>query len=121
MEGVTIDPSELNTRYMLASTIRKSGEQAIASGEYAKILILDPDHIPARMTRALEAINGRHFAQAECDFDVAIESSAIARISAQGPALYYFASTKRLIDCRWAERWRKAELSPGKHSISPML
>ena len=87
MEGVTIDPSELNTRYMLASTIRKSGEQAIASGEYAKILILDPDHIPARMTRALEAINGRHFAQAECDFDALLSHPQLLEYLRRDPTL----------------------------------
>ena len=87
IEGVDVDPSELNTRYMLASTLRKAGERVIALSENAKILILDPDHIPARMTRALDAIDGQQFGQAERDLDVLLNHPNLIGYLRRDPTL----------------------------------
>jgi serine/threonine protein kinase len=66
---VEADAEEINARVVLASTIRKAGESEVASAEYAKILILDPDHIPSRMTRAMEAIESQRFGEARRDLE----------------------------------------------------
>ncbi len=87
MQGVKVQASELTTRYMLASTLRKAGEPDIASGENAKILILDPDHIPARMARALEAIDRRQFDQAQRDLDMLLDHPNLMGYLRRDPTL----------------------------------
>ena len=60
---LAVDPGELSTRLDLASKIRNAGDLELAASEYAKVLMLDPDHIPARMSRALEAIKNKRFGE----------------------------------------------------------
>ena len=66
-ESFSFDRDELSTRYVLASTIRKAGQLELAYAEIAKILRLDPDYIPARTMHAVEAIENRHFDEAQRD------------------------------------------------------
>ena len=84
-ETLAVDPGELITRYMLASTIRKAGELDVASAENAKILSLDPDHIPARMSRAVEAIERRHFGEAQRDLIAVLNHPDLIGYLRQGP------------------------------------
>ena len=68
-----IDPEELVDRADLATAIRKAGEPELAAAELGKILILDPDHIGARMTRATQAIEARQFDEALPDIETVID------------------------------------------------
>jgi hypothetical protein len=82
-----VHPSELNTRFMLASTLRKAGQVDFASVENARILILDPGHIPARMARALEAIDGRQFGQAGRDLEMLLNHPNLIGYLRRDPTL----------------------------------
>jgi hypothetical protein len=67
-----VDPGELNIRLVLASKIRDAGDRELASSEYAKILLLDHDYLPARTFRALSAIDHESFAQAGYDLQLVL-------------------------------------------------
>jgi serine/threonine protein kinase len=64
-----VNPEEINARGVLASAIRKVGESKLADAELAKILILDPDNIPVRMFRALDALKNERFEAALRDLN----------------------------------------------------
>ena len=64
-----VNPEEINARGVLASAIRKVGDSKLADSELAKILILDPDNIPARMIRALDALKNERFEAALRDLN----------------------------------------------------
>ena len=49
--------------------LRQAGEYELAAYEFGKILILDPDQIAVRMSRALLSIETRRFEQAQRDLD----------------------------------------------------
>jgi eukaryotic-like serine/threonine-protein kinase len=68
-----IDPEELIDRADLATAIRKAGKPELAAAELGKILILDPDHIGVRMTRATQAIAARQFDEALPDIETVID------------------------------------------------
>ena len=68
-----IDPEELVDRADLASAIRKAGEPELAMAELGKVLILDPDHIGARMTRATQAIEARQLDEALLDIEAVVD------------------------------------------------
>ncbi len=67
-----VDRGELSIRLDLASKIRDAGDRELASIEYAKILLLDPAHLPARTFRALSAIDHESYAQAEYDLQLVL-------------------------------------------------
>ena len=66
---VEVDPQELAARAALASRIRDAGEYDLAALELDKILILEPDQIAVRMSRALLSIETRQFEEAQRDLD----------------------------------------------------
>ena len=67
------DPEELVDRADLASAIRRAGEPELAAAELGKILILDPNHIGARMTRATQAVEAHQFDEAIPDIEAVID------------------------------------------------
>ena len=89
-EGSAVDSGELITRYILASIIRKSGDLALAAAENAKILCLDPDHIPARMLRAVEAIERRKFGEAQRDLFAVLNHPDLIGYIRKDPTLLRF-------------------------------
>jgi tetratricopeptide (TPR) repeat protein len=50
-------PGEFEIRVGLATAIRQAGEFDLAEVEFAKILLLEPDHIGVRMTCAMQAVD----------------------------------------------------------------
>ncbi len=84
---LAVDPGELSIRLVLASRIRDSGDRELAASEYAKILLLDPHHVPARTSRALEAIEDERFGQALRDLDVVLEHPHLMEYLARNPSL----------------------------------
>ncbi len=63
------DPDDLDARAVLASLIRDAGELELASAEFEKILVLDPDHILGLWMHALQANDSHQFDRAGRDFD----------------------------------------------------
>lgn len=68
-----IDPEELVDRADLAIALRKAGEPELAAAELGKVLILDPNHIGARMTRATQAIEAWQLDEALLDIEAVID------------------------------------------------
>ena len=83
----TVDPAELSARFMLESSIRQAGESDVASAENAKILLLDPDFIPARMARAIEAIELRRFDEAQRDVSAVLNHPDLIEYLRKDPTL----------------------------------
>jgi eukaryotic-like serine/threonine-protein kinase len=83
---LAVDPSELSIRLDLASKIRDAGEREIASREYAKILLLDPDHILARTFRALNAIEDERFLEAQHDLQLVMNHPHFSEYLRRNPS-----------------------------------
>ncbi len=88
-ESAAVDPDELSTRYVLASTIRKAGQLDLAYAEIAKILRLDPDYIPARMMHAVEAIENRHYDEAQRDLSAVLNHPNLIEYIREDPTLLH--------------------------------
>jgi eukaryotic-like serine/threonine-protein kinase len=86
-ENLEVDFDDLNTRYKLATSIRNSGQLDVASAEYAKVLILDPEHIPARMARAREAVEHLRFGEAERDLNAVLNNPHLIEYLRKDPTL----------------------------------
>ena len=84
-----VDRGELSMRLELASKIRDVGDRELASNEYAKILLLDPDHIPARTFRALSAIDHESFDQAEYDLKLVLNHPQLIEYLRRNPTLLH--------------------------------
>ena len=84
---LAVDPGELSVRLVLASRILDSGDRELAACEYAKILTLDPHHVPARISRALEEIEDERFGQALRDLDVVLEHPHLMEYLTRNPSL----------------------------------
>jgi hypothetical protein len=67
-----IPPEEIPVRAQLALRIYQAGELDLAKAELDKILMLQPDHIAARMMRVELAIETRRFDAAQRDFDAVL-------------------------------------------------
>jgi hypothetical protein len=85
-----VGPAELSARLDLASKIRNAGEHALATDEYAKVLVLDPDHIPARMSRALEAIRNGRIGPAEHDLELVLNHPRLTDYLRRNPAFFRY-------------------------------
>ena len=86
-ETVGVDPDDLSARYKLAESIRKAGESDLASAENAKILVLDPEYIPARMARARESIEHGRFGEAERDLNAVLDHPYLMEYLRKDPTL----------------------------------
>ena len=81
----TVDPGELSIRLVLASKIRDAGDRELASCEYAKILVLDPDHFPTRTFRALDAIEDKRFGHAQHDLQLVLNHPHLSEYLRRNP------------------------------------
>ncbi len=79
------DPDEIDARAVLADTILRSGEREVGSVELDKILLLDPDHFAARMSRALVAIEMRRFDEAARDLDLIVNHGGLFQYCLKDP------------------------------------
>jgi tetratricopeptide (TPR) repeat protein len=86
-ETLAVDPAELRTRITLASSIRQAGESDVASAENAKILVLDPDFIPARLARAIEEFELRRFNEGQRDLSAVLDHPALIEYLRKDPTL----------------------------------
>jgi hypothetical protein len=59
----------------------------VASDENAKILLLDPDYIPARMARVLESIEGRRFGEAQSELSIVLNRLDLIEYLRKDPSL----------------------------------
>lgn len=68
--GVTeLQADELNARLNVARKIQEAGDVELAAAEFSKVLLFDPDHLAARMERALLAIQSGRLNDAGRDID----------------------------------------------------
>jgi serine/threonine protein kinase/tetratricopeptide (TPR) repeat protein len=72
-----VDAAELVDRADLASKIRQAGEPELAAAELGKILILKPDDIGARTTRATQAIAAGRLDEAFPDIKAIIDNPRV--------------------------------------------
>ncbi len=86
---LAVDPSELSKRLVLASKIRNAGDRDLAANEYAKVLMLDPDHLPARTSRALEAIEDKRFGEAQRDLELVLNHRHLLEYVRRNPSLLH--------------------------------
>ncbi len=84
-QTTALDPGECNIRLVLASKIRDAGDRELASSEYAKILMLDPDHVPTRTFRALDAIEDKRFGQAQYDLQLVLSHPHLTEYLRRNP------------------------------------
>ncbi len=87
---LVVDPGELNLRLALASKIHNSGARELASREYAKILMLDPDDIPTRTIRALEEIENKSLGPAHHDLEVVLNHPHLIEYLRKNPAFWSY-------------------------------
>jgi eukaryotic-like serine/threonine-protein kinase len=87
---LAVDPGELNKRLMLASKIHNAGDRELASIEYAKVLMLDPDHIPARTIRALDEIKNKRFDEAHHDLELVLSHPHLMEYLRRNPPFWHF-------------------------------
>jgi len=85
-----IDSEELNARLTIAQQIREAGDIELAMVELTKALVIDPDHLAARMERALLAIKLGRFDDVRSDLD---------RIMAHPRLIAYLAEHPNFISC----------------------
>jgi tetratricopeptide (TPR) repeat protein len=69
---IRVNREEIDARANIAETLRRAELLPLARAEYEKILVLDPDHIPARIHRADRAIAERRFDAARADLAVVL-------------------------------------------------
>ena len=89
-----VDPSELSIRLVLASKIRDAGDRELASTEYAKVLLIDPGHIPARTSRALTEIKDERFGAALLDLEVVLNHPRLVEYLRRNPPFLAFLARK---------------------------
>ena len=87
---LAVDPGELIIRLVLASKIRNSGARELASSEFAKVLMLDPDHIHARTIRALEEIKSNSLGLAHHDLLVVLNHPHLMDYLRKNPPFWRF-------------------------------
>jgi tetratricopeptide (TPR) repeat protein len=74
---VELDPQELFVRATLALRIGEAGALDVAAFELGKMLILEPDQIAVRMSRAILSIDTRRFQAAARDLEAVLTSPGL--------------------------------------------
>jgi tetratricopeptide (TPR) repeat protein len=89
-EGSTVPASieELEARASLATTIREAGERDLAAAELGKILLLEPDHIGVRMTRAIQALEAGRLDDAWPDLQTVMAHPGLAAYLREEPLIF---------------------------------
>ena len=70
-------PDEILARAALAQTVREAGEHSLAAAELDKILILKPDHIGVRMTRATQFLEAGRLDDAYRDIEAILANPGL--------------------------------------------
>jgi serine/threonine protein kinase/tetratricopeptide (TPR) repeat protein len=81
-----VSSEEIDARGALAWAIRSAGDSELADAELAKILILDPDNIPARMTHALNALEKHRDEEALSDLDAVLTHLGLTQYIRKDPS-----------------------------------
>jgi serine/threonine protein kinase len=81
-----IDHEEIAARAALASRISNAGLPQLAALELGKILVLDPDEIAVRMSRAILSIEARRFEDAQRDIELVLANSGLFEHLKKDPA-----------------------------------
>jgi tetratricopeptide (TPR) repeat protein len=84
-DDLEIEPGELSQRAVLVQTILRAGEPELALIELGKILMLDQDQFPVRMTRALVSIRTRRFDDAARDLEVMLDHPGLGAYLRENP------------------------------------
>ena len=82
-----IDQDELAARASFASMLHAANEPALAEVEFGKILALDPDHIDARMMRAMQSIEAGRLDEAFPDLEVILNHPGLVEHLRKEPML----------------------------------
>ncbi|MGO9921842.1 MAG: protein kinase domain-containing protein [Isosphaeraceae bacterium] len=80
-----VDADELNARLTIAQQIRAAGDIELAMAEFTKALLIDPDHLAARMERSLLAIDLGRFDDARRDLDRVLAHPGLKAYLAERP------------------------------------
>jgi len=94
-----VDADELNARLLIARRIREAGNIELAGAELTKALLIAPDHLAARMDRALLTIETGRFDEAGRDLDRILEHPGLNSYLAECPEFinsFYSASSAYL-------------------------
>src|SRR5262249_44410979 len=67
-----VSPGELDARTVLATEISDAGDRELAATEFAKILLVDPNHLAARFARGIRAVKAGDYDQARRDLDLVL-------------------------------------------------
>jgi len=103
---VEVDPQELLARAALALRIGEAGESDLAAFELGKILILDPDQIAVRMSRAILSIDARRFEEAQRDFDSVLTNPGLIEHLQMDPTFirrFHLASRRYCLNGKFPE------------------
>jgi tetratricopeptide (TPR) repeat protein len=84
----TTDPGEFDARVGLATAIRQAGALDLAEAEFNKLLLLEPDHIGVRMTRAAQAIEAGRLDQALPDIEAILRHPGLASYLRAEPSMF---------------------------------
>jgi serine/threonine protein kinase/tetratricopeptide (TPR) repeat protein len=105
-KNVEVGPDEIAARADLASRIREAGGPDLAAIELGKILILEPDQIAVRMTRAICSIESRRFEEARSDIDAVLEHPGLPEYLRKDPSFirrFHLATYKYLMSGKLEE------------------
>jgi serine/threonine protein kinase/tetratricopeptide (TPR) repeat protein len=100
-----LDRDELDARIVLAEDIRKAGAPTIAADEVDKILVLDPNHLAARIERTMQAVGLGHFDRARAEMDTVLAHDHLfdyLRADAENPR--FLALSARIFAARGLDR-----------------
>jgi len=103
---VELDSQELFARARLALRIGEAGELDIAAFELGKILILEPDEIAVRMSRAILSIDTRRFEAAQRDLDALLTNPRLIEHIQKEPAFireFHYASRRYCLNGKFQE------------------
>jgi eukaryotic-like serine/threonine-protein kinase len=85
--NLEIDQDELAARAFFASTLHAANEPALAEVEFGKIVALDPDHIDARMMRAMQSIDAGRLDEAFPDLEAILNHPGLVEHLRKEPML----------------------------------
>jgi hypothetical protein len=88
--NVEFDPQEVAIRVGLATRIRLSGQLDLAAVEFGKVLLLEPDHFPVRMTRALLSLDTGRFEAAQQDLDALMTNPGLVDYIHNNPTFLHY-------------------------------
>ncbi len=99
LDVALVDADEFNARLIIARKIREAGNMELAMVEFTKALVIDPDHLAARMERALLAIETGRYDDAGRDLDRVLTHPGLTAYLATHPefiSCFYSASSEYL-------------------------